>query len=215
MSEQPIPGTRPACAESTRAAPRVPYLVLHPGRFSMPRFLRCGRWSLKPPFHPYPHLSARAVSSLWHCLSATPCVVTSRVYLRPDRSYAAPRPMEFGLSSRDFRRERPSALPRRLQSGGWLGVWRDGSFSLGAVRSFPGSAARRLRTGRRVRTGDSGNKGGRRQDGSRRRARCDPRWGGRAHGNPGFGRVSTPSTGITPEDPQEWPPRSPWPPPSP
>jgi hypothetical protein len=96
----------------------------------MPRFLRRERWSLKPPFHPYPHLSVRAVSSLWHCLSATPYVVTSRVYLRPDRSYAAPRPMEFGLSSRDCRRERPSALPRRLQGGGWKRVWRVGSFPI-------------------------------------------------------------------------------------
>ena len=94
----------------------------------MPRFLRRERWSLKPPFHPYPHLSARAVFSLWHCLSATPYVVTSRVYLRPDRSYAAPCPMEFGLSSRNLRCERPSALPRRVHGGGWMRVWRVGSF---------------------------------------------------------------------------------------
>lgn len=84
----------------------------------MPRFLRRERWSLKPPFHPYPNLSARAVYSLWHCLSATPYVVTSRVYLRPNRSYVAPRPMEFGLSSRDLRRERPSTLPRQRHRGG-------------------------------------------------------------------------------------------------
>ena len=132
-----------------RAASQVPYLVLLPGRFTMPRFLRRERWSLKPPFHPYPHLSARAVYSLWHCLSAPPFVVTSRVYLRPDRSYAAPRPMEFGLSSRDCRRERPSALPRRLQGGGWKRVWRVGSFPIdgrprsGVVsRRFPQSGFR-------------------------------------------------------------------------
>ena len=101
-----------------RAASKVPYLVLLPERFAMPRFLRRERWSLKPPFHPYPNLSARAVYSLWHCLSATPYVVTSRVYLRPNRSYVAPRPMEFGLSSRDLRRERPSALPRLRHRGG-------------------------------------------------------------------------------------------------
>lgn len=93
----------------------------------MPRFLRRERWSLKPPFHPYPHLSARAVFSLWHCLSAMTYVVTSRVYLRLDRSYVAPRPMEFGLSSRDCRRERPSALPRRGDGGGWNRVWRVGN----------------------------------------------------------------------------------------
>jgi hypothetical protein len=120
-----------------RAASQVPYLVLLPERFAMPRFLRRERWSLKPPFHPYPYLSARAVSSLWHCLSASPYVVTSRVYLRPDRSYAAPRPMEFGLSSRNLRCERPSALPRRVQGGGWMRVWRVGNF-LGACLKMGG-----------------------------------------------------------------------------
>ena len=123
-----------------RAASQVPYLVLLPERFAMPRFLRRERWSLKPPFHPYPCLSARAVFSLWHCLSASPYVVTSRVYLRPDRSYAAPRPMEFGLSSRNLRCERPSALPRRVQGGGWMRVWRVGNF-LGACLKMGGPGA--------------------------------------------------------------------------
>ena len=100
---------------------------MHPEGFTMPSSSQRKRWSLTPPFHPCPHLSARAVFSLWHCLSASPYVVTSRVYLRPDRSYAAPCPMEFGLSSRDCRRERPSALPRRGDGGGWNRVWRVGN----------------------------------------------------------------------------------------
>ena len=36
------------------------------------------------------------------------------VYLRPNRSYAASRPMEFGLSSPDLRPERFSALPKPI-----------------------------------------------------------------------------------------------------
>ena len=31
---------------------KAPYLALLPGRFSMPRRLRAGRWALTPPFHP-------------------------------------------------------------------------------------------------------------------------------------------------------------------
>lgn len=122
----------------------------------MPRFLRRERWSLKPPFHPYPCLSARAVFSLWHCLSASPYVVTSRVYLRPDRSYAAPRPMEFGLSSRNLRCERPSALPRRVQGGGWKRVWRVASFLIEGLQCA-GSTSGRFRWSN-FQTGSEGKK---------------------------------------------------------
>jgi hypothetical protein len=139
-----------------RAASQVPYLVLLPERFAMPRFLRRERWSLKPPFHPYPHLSARAVFSLWHCLSASPYVVTSRVYLRPNRSYAAPRPMEFGLSSRNFRCERPPALPRRVQGGGWKRVWRVASFLIEGLQCA-GSTSGRFRWSN-FQTGSEGKK---------------------------------------------------------
>ena len=38
----------------------------------------------------------------------------ARVYLRPNRSYAASRPMVFGLSSSGSRRKRFSALPKPL-----------------------------------------------------------------------------------------------------
>ena len=42
----------------------------------------------------------------------TPRGVTSRVYLRQNRSYAASRPVEFGLSSPGSRRKRFSAFPK-------------------------------------------------------------------------------------------------------
>ena len=41
--------------------------------------------------------------------------IRARVYLRPNRSYTASRPMEFGLSSPDSRRERFSALPKPVR----------------------------------------------------------------------------------------------------
>src|SRR5271170_2873947 len=42
--------------------------------------------------------------------------LSARVYLRPNRSYAASRPMVFGLSSSDSRRPRFSALPKPMLS---------------------------------------------------------------------------------------------------
>jgi len=42
----------------------------------------------------------------------TPHGITSRVYLRQNRSYAASRPMEFGLSSPGLRQKRFSAFPK-------------------------------------------------------------------------------------------------------
>jgi hypothetical protein len=42
----------------------------------------------------------------------TPHGVTSRVYLRQNRSYAASRPVEFGLSSPGLRQKRFSAFPK-------------------------------------------------------------------------------------------------------
>lgn len=53
LSRQPIPGTRTACAVPDTGRIRVPYWALLPGRFSLPRRLRAGRWALTPPFHPY------------------------------------------------------------------------------------------------------------------------------------------------------------------
>ena len=45
----------------------------------------------------------------------TPHGVTSRVYLRPNRSYVASCPMEFGLSSPDSRQKRFSAFPKPVE----------------------------------------------------------------------------------------------------
>ena len=53
LSRQPIPGTWPACADRDAGRVGVPYWALLPGRFSVPRRLRAGRWALTPPFHPY------------------------------------------------------------------------------------------------------------------------------------------------------------------
>ena len=55
MSQQPIPGTRPAEKSGVGAGrSAVPYLALHPMGFSVPPRSRLERWALTPPFHPYP-----------------------------------------------------------------------------------------------------------------------------------------------------------------
>ena len=69
----------PGCFRSTGAGSAwVPYLALLPGRFSVPRSLRFGRWALTPPFHPDPGLSDGAVCFLWHCLSPETFVPNAR-----------------------------------------------------------------------------------------------------------------------------------------
>lgn len=80
--------------------------------FSVPRCLRFARWALTPPFHPY-RSRLRNIGGIFSvALSVgTTRAVAARVYLRPSRSYAASRPVVFGLSSRNLRRERFSALP--------------------------------------------------------------------------------------------------------
>ena len=89
--------------------------------FSVPRRLRFARWSLTPPFHPYPQLLRIAGGIFSVALSVgTTHAVASRVYLKvrlltsAATSYAASRPVVFGLSSRSLRRERFSALPEPL-----------------------------------------------------------------------------------------------------
>ena len=93
----------------------VSYLALHPMGFSVPRRLRFARWSLTPPFHPYQHRLRNAGGIFSVALSVgTTHAVASRVYLRLNRSYAASRPMVFGLSSPDLRQKRFSALPEPI-----------------------------------------------------------------------------------------------------
>jgi len=85
--------------------------------FSVPRRLRFARWSLTPPFHPYQRRLRNAGGIFSVALSVgTTRVVAARVYLsRTSLSYAASRPVEFGLSSLDLRRKRSSALPEPLR----------------------------------------------------------------------------------------------------
>ena len=108
MSERPIPGTCSAFAERGAGHSKVPYLALHPMGFSVPRRLLFERWALTPPFHPYlfeiSNLrfeisngryilcgTVRQDASRHHCPRVSP---------PPQRkSYAASRPVEFGLSS--------------------------------------------------------------------------------------------------------------------
>src|SRR5258708_6629998 len=66
LSQQPIPETCLAFARRGTSRSSVSYLALHPMGFSVPRRLRFERWSLTPPFHPYPELAPGAVYSLWH-----------------------------------------------------------------------------------------------------------------------------------------------------
>jgi len=83
--------------------------------FSVPRRLRFARWALTPPFHPYRRRLRNTGGIFSVALSVgTTHAVAARVYLRLNRSYAASRPVVFGLSSRDLRRERFSALPEPL-----------------------------------------------------------------------------------------------------
>jgi hypothetical protein len=56
LSQQPVPGTRFPCRKHGAGSSGVPYLALHPMGFSVPSRLRVKRWSLTPPFHPYPAL---------------------------------------------------------------------------------------------------------------------------------------------------------------
>ncbi len=87
LSQRPIPGTRPACANRGAGRSGVSYLALHPMGFSVPRRLLFERWALTPPFHPYhaPLAKRRAVCFLWHCpsgrLAASPpaCIPASCV----------------------------------------------------------------------------------------------------------------------------------------
>jgi hypothetical protein len=80
--------------------------------FSVPRRLRFARWALTPPFHPYQNRLRNSGGMFSVALSVgTTRAVAARVYLRLNRSYAASCSAVFGLSSRDLRRERFSALP--------------------------------------------------------------------------------------------------------
>ena len=82
-SQYPEPA--PLARKLERAAPKVPYLALHPMGFSVPRRLRFARCALTAPFHPYPERVAAtgAVCFLWHCPSG--CLAASAPVCISDR----------------------------------------------------------------------------------------------------------------------------------
>ncbi len=133
----------------------IPYLALHPMGFSVPRRLRFARWSLTPPFHPCRRI-LRNAGGLIFCgtVRRKAFQPSARVCLnRTDLSYAASRPLVFGLSSagpcppsaawpRGMGRQRFSALPKpgkdytnpgKFQGGVkvFTGLWND----IGAIES--------------------------------------------------------------------------------
>ena len=100
LSERPVPGTRSTFADLETGRFGVPYLALLPMGFAVPRRLRFARCALTAPFHPYPVPLPGPGGLFSVALSVgTPRGVASRVYPRPNRGYAASRPVEFGLSS--------------------------------------------------------------------------------------------------------------------
>ncbi len=120
LSEQPIPGTRAAFAEHGTSRTVVPYLALHPMGFSVPPRLRLGRCALTAPFHPCRRWSGGGLS---FCGTVRQRAFrrTARVYLRPNRSYAASRSLVFGLSSRG--RAASDSPPFRSRRDGSAGVF--------------------------------------------------------------------------------------------
>jgi len=113
--------------------------------FSVPPRLRLERWALTPPFHPCPALPEMAAGPLPSrplqeergglfsvALSVgTPRGVASRVYLQPNRSYAASRPSVFGLSSLPNRSGRAILRPSKIK----LSIDLSGTKSSGAPRA--------------------------------------------------------------------------------
>ena len=118
LSVQPIPGIRFAFAKPGAGRSGIPYLALHPMGFSVPSRSRVTRWSLTPPFHPCSFEISTLKSQTGGLFSValsvgTTRAATARVYLnRTGLSYAASRPLVFGLSSFGSRQKRFSALPK-------------------------------------------------------------------------------------------------------
>src|SRR5258708_6884808 len=115
LSQQPIPETCLAFTRRGASRSSVSYLALHPMGFSVPRRLRFERWSLTPPFHPYPELASGAVCSLWHFPSGrlTPslpaCIPAILARVTRHRALWC---SDFPPPSRNAERKRFSALPK-------------------------------------------------------------------------------------------------------
>ena len=115
LSEQPVPGTHSAFAETGAGNSEVPYLALHPTGFSVPPRLRVERWALTPPFHLDHTATEVTAGSLFSvALSVgTPRGVASRVYPGPIPGLrgVAPCGVRTFLPARETRTERFSTLP--------------------------------------------------------------------------------------------------------
>ncbi len=113
LSLRPIPGTRFTFANLARAAPRSPIWPCSRGGFPCPDDYASGGGLLPRRFTLTGHQLAPMAGGLhflWHCLSESPCVdparsqagvISLRRFHRNDLLpvSAAPRPVEFGLSS--------------------------------------------------------------------------------------------------------------------
>jgi hypothetical protein len=140
VHKKPWKGCKPNFVCAGCPAERIIYLLRpYPGPWPFPTAGRavplpsiwsCTQWGL-PCRLAYawrggllPHLftlastEAAAVYFLWHFPSTHPRGWAAHVYPRLNRSYAASRPVVFGLSSPGNCRERSSALPRWVQSNG-------------------------------------------------------------------------------------------------
>jgi len=117
-------------------------LALHPMGFAVPRRLRFERWSLTPPFHPYLRFLRNAGGIFSVALSVgTTRAVAARVYLsQTSLSYAASRPVEFGLSSPITRwRDRSDSPPFQNRPKDTEIPWAKQGF----IRTNPGNQLRR------------------------------------------------------------------------
>ncbi len=94
LSERPIPGIEPACADWERAVPRSPIWPCSRGGFPCPVICMTGG-GLLPRLFTLTGFRERnpAVYSLWHCLLTRPWGRITRVYPRLNRGYAASRPV--------------------------------------------------------------------------------------------------------------------------
>ena len=96
---------------------------LAPGRFSVPRRLRFGRWALTPPFTPRPRPFGRGglfsvALSVTGLSFPAPAVMPAYPGFCTRCRRFRPRPGEFGLSSSGLRHQRYPTLPRPLPTWG-------------------------------------------------------------------------------------------------
>jgi hypothetical protein len=103
LSQQPVPGTRSAVAEHGAGSSGVPYLALHLMGFSVPRRFRAravGSYStFSPLLRRFLSDAAGRSDFLWHFPLGNLAISPPACISGLTRSYAASRPLVFGLSS--------------------------------------------------------------------------------------------------------------------